>query len=102
DNSCHVCPPSTERKSAASSTPANTVSGSVNDGSRCQTRANSQGCCVPSYHGWVPGVPSYANSLPTASHVLPPSSERWITCPNHPLDCDAYSRSGSTGEPLRW
>ena len=24
----------------------------------CQTRLNSQGCCVPSYHRWVPGVPS--------------------------------------------
>ena len=29
------------------------VSGSVSDGSRCQTRLNSQGCCVPSYHWWV-------------------------------------------------
>ncbi len=25
-------------------------SGSLNDGSRCQTRLNSHGCCVPSYH----------------------------------------------------
>src|SRR3989442_7200355 len=42
----------------ASSTPAYTVSGSVRDGSRCQTRLNSQGCCVPSYH-WcgVRGLP---------------------------------------------
>src|SRR3990172_7292933 len=39
---------------------------------------------------------------PGASHVLPPSLERWITCPNQPLVCDAYSRFGSTGEPLRW
>src|SRR5580704_3990841 len=53
DTSCHDCPPSVERKSAASSTPAYTVFGSVSDGSRCQTRLNSQGCCVPSYHWWV-------------------------------------------------
>src|SRR2546425_8368116 len=47
-SSCHVCPPSVERNKAASSTPAKTVSGSVRDGSRCQTRLNSHGCCVPS------------------------------------------------------
>src|SRR5205085_2068318 len=69
---------------------------------RCQTRANSQGWGVPSYHWCVPGIPSYTNWLPTGSHVLPPSSERWITCPNQPLDCEAYSRFGSTGEPLIW
>jgi hypothetical protein len=28
------------------------------DGPRCQTRANSQGCGVPSYHWWVPASPS--------------------------------------------
>ena len=28
------------------------------DGSRCQTRLNSQGCGVPSYHWCVPGSPS--------------------------------------------
>src|SRR5579872_887381 len=101
-SSCHVRPASTERNKAASSTPAQTVSGSVSEGSRCQTRANFQGCCVPSYHWCEPGIPSYANSLPTGSHVLPPSFERWISCPNHPLDCDAYSRLGFTGEPLTW
>lgn len=95
-------PPSTERKSAASSTPAWMVSGSVSDGSRCQTRANSHGCGVPSYHWCVPGTPSYWNSLPTGSHVVPPSSERWISCPNQPMDCDAYSRAGSAGEPVMW
>jgi hypothetical protein len=41
------------------------------------------------------------NWLPIAVHVLPPSSERWITCPNQLLDWDAYSRSGSAGDPLR-
>src|SRR5207244_1719163 len=82
-----VRPPSVERKSAASSTPANTVSGSVSEGSRCHTRANSQGCCVPSYHWCVPGTPSYVNSLPTGSQVLPPSSERWTTWPCQPVDC---------------
>src|SRR5258707_8531309 len=25
-----------------------------------------------------------------------------MTCPNQPLHCDAYSRFGSAGEPLRW
>src|SRR5712692_4437864 len=78
------------------------MSGSVSDGSRCQTRANSQGCGVPSYHRCVPGTPSYTNLLPTGSQVLPPSLERWIIWPNQPLVCDAYSRFGSAGEPLRW
>src|SRR5487761_843160 len=36
---------------------------------------------------------------PGASHVLPPSFERWITWPNQPLDCEAYSRLRSAGEP---
>ena len=57
---------------------------------------------MPSYHWCVPGTPSYLNLLPTGSHVLPPSFERWIICPNQPLDCDAYSRFGSTGEPFKW
>src|SRR4026208_2450521 len=48
--SCHVCAPSVLRTSAASSTPAYTTSGSVSDGSRCQTRLNSHGCGVPLYH----------------------------------------------------
>src|SRR5258705_13549661 len=96
-SSCHVVPPSLERNSPASSTPAYTVSGSAREGSRCQTRLNSQGCCVPSYH-WcvvsglpVCGVTSYTNLLlsplgispgcgvtspPGASHVLPPSRDR--------------------------
>src|SRR5262245_61749393 len=67
--SCHDLPPSVERKSAASSTPAYTVSGSFSDGSTCHTRLNSQGCWVPSYH-WcvVSGRPvstdvSYTNLL---------------------------------------
>src|ERR1043165_2799413 len=68
----------------------------------CQTRLNSHGRGVPSYHWGVPGTPSYANWLPTGSQVLPPSFERWISWPNQPLDCDAYSRLGSAGEPLRW
>src|SRR5437763_10512694 len=53
DSSCQSFPPLVERKIAASSTPAYTVSGSVSEGSRCQTRLNSQGCCVPSYHWCV-------------------------------------------------
>src|SRR5206468_5619379 len=68
-SSCHVLPPSLVRNSAASSTPAYTVSGSVRDGSRCHTRLNSQGCWVPSYH-WcvvrglpVSGEASYTNLL---------------------------------------
>jgi hypothetical protein len=65
------------------------VSGSVSDGSKCQTRANAQGLGVPSYHRCVPTSPSYASLLPTASHVLPPSSERWISWPNQEDDWDA-------------
>src|SRR2546428_3287060 len=121
ESSFQFSPPSVERKSAASSTPAYTVSGSVSDGSRCQTRLNSHGRCDPSYH-WcvVSGLPvsadaSYTNLLlspfgiwpgsmvippPGASHVLPPSQERWMICPNHPLDCDAYTRFGSAGGPF--
>src|SRR5436853_426459 len=48
ESSCQFFPPSFERNSAASSTPAYTVSGSVTEGSRCHTRLNSHGCCVPS------------------------------------------------------
>src|SRR5215468_10590301 len=48
ESSSQVLPPLLEMNSAASSTPAYTVSGSVNDGSRCHTRLNSQGCCEPS------------------------------------------------------
>src|SRR5262249_44754065 len=88
-SSCHDAPPSTVRNIAASSTPAYTMSGSVRDGSRCQTRLNSQGCCVPSYHWWVPVGPSYWNSLLTGCQVLPPSREVWIICPNQPLHCEA-------------
>src|SRR5688572_26665934 len=66
ESSFQFCPPSVERKSAASSTPAYTVSGSVSEGSRCQTRLNSHGRCEPSYH-WcvVSGVVfvSYTNLL---------------------------------------
>src|SRR6185437_14289855 len=68
-SSCQLFPPSVERKIAASSTPAYTVSGSLSDGSKCHTRLNSHGCCVPSYH-WcvVSGLPvgpdvSYTNLL---------------------------------------
>src|SRR5262244_2974947 len=54
------------------------MSGSVSDGSRCQTRLNSQGCGVPSYHWCVPGTPSYTNVFPTGSHVWPPSVQRLV------------------------
>jgi hypothetical protein len=57
---------------------------------------------VPSYHWWVPGTPAYTNSFPTGSQVLPPSSERWMICPNQLDDCDAQMRSGCAGEPARW
>src|SRR6202011_5326381 len=111
-----------ERNSAASSTPAKTTSGSLSDGSRCHTRLNFQGCCVPSYHWWVVsgfpvsgevsstnlllspwGMPSGVvvgspGGVPGWCHVFPPSSERWMICPNQPLDCDAYRRFGSMGE----
>ena len=42
------------------------------------------------------------NLFPTGSQVLPPSFERWMTCPNQPLHCDAYKRFGSAGDPLTW
>jgi hypothetical protein len=32
----------------------------------------------------------------TGSRLLPPSRERWITCPNQPLGCDAESRSAAS------
>src|SRR3984885_9346812 len=102
ESSSQVCAPSVERNNAASSTPAYTVSGSVSDGSRCHTRLNSHGCGVSSYHLCVPGMPSYTNLFPTGSHDLPPSFDRWISCPNHPLDCEAYSRFGSAGDPFTW
>src|SRR5512146_1685722 len=89
ESSVHDLPPSVVLNIAASSTPANTVSGSVSDGSRCHTRLNSHGCGVPSYQRCVPATPSYTNLLSTGAHVLPPSSERWMSWPNHPLLCDA-------------
>src|SRR5207249_11595404 len=99
--------------------PANAVYGSVSDGSMCQMRLNSHGCCYPSYNLCVPTSPSYTNMLlsplgipsavikssgfvPGGFHVLPPSSERWMICPNQPLVCDAKMRFGSAGDPLRW
>src|SRR5262249_26697150 len=122
-SSCQFWPPSLEKNKAASSTPAYTVLASVGEGSKCHTRLNSQGCCVPSYH-WcvVRGLPvsaevSYTNLLLSpagipvgstvtppagASQVLPPSLERWMTCPNQPLVCGAYGRFGSAGDLLRW
>src|SRR5260370_20345159 len=101
-SSAQVWPASSDLKMAASSTPAYTVSGSFSDGSRCQTRLNSYGWGEPSYQVCGPTAPSYANWLPAVSQVLPPSLERCITWPNQPLDWEAYSRSGSAGEPLRW
>src|SRR5665213_2804203 len=49
ESSLQLLPPSVVLNNAASSAPAYTVSGSVSDGSRCQTRLNSHGCGVPSY-----------------------------------------------------
>src|SRR3954462_8386809 len=88
-SSVQVAPASVVLNIAASSTPATTVSGSVSDGSRCQTRLNSHGCGVPSYHWCVPGTVAYSNLLPTGSPVLPPSSDRCISCPCQPVPCDA-------------
>jgi len=31
--------------------------------------------------------------------VVPPSSERWINCPNHPVDCDAKIGCGQQENP---
>src|SRR5687768_4120802 len=49
--------------------------------------------------GVVVGSPG---GVPGWYQVLPPSSERWMICPNQLLVCDAYSRFGSAGDPLRW
>src|SRR4051794_15558978 len=65
-SSFHVLPPSVVLKIAASSTPAKTVLGSLSEGSRCQTRLNSHGCWLPSYHLWLVSafaVASYTNLL---------------------------------------
>src|SRR6202012_5970188 len=43
ESSVQELPPSVDLKRAASSAPAKTVSASVSEGSRCQTRLNSQG-----------------------------------------------------------
>jgi hypothetical protein len=50
------------------------------------------------------GIPSadFVMPPPGAAHVLPPSSERWMTWPNQLLDCDAYTRCGSLGDPFTW
>src|SRR5579859_7008419 len=101
-SSCQLLPASVDLKRAASSTPAYTVSASVSDGSRCHTRVKSYGWSLLSYHLWVLMAPSYLNSLPAGCQLLPPSSDRCTTCPNQPRDCEAYSRFGSTGEPLTW
>jgi hypothetical protein len=50
--------------------------------------------------GLLPGA--MAGAPPGGSQLLPPSSERWIIWPNHPLVCDAYSRFGSAVEPFTW
>ena len=52
--------------------------------------------------GGCRGRSAYSNLLPTGSQVLPPSFERWINWPNQLVLCDAYTRSGSAGDPLRW
>src|SRR5437660_9870069 len=90
-SSLQVLPPSGDSNRAASSTPAYTFSGSLREGSRCHTRLNSHGCGEPSYHLCVPVAPSERSWLPAASHALPPSSARWSTWPNQPLDCRASS-----------
>jgi hypothetical protein len=50
---------------------------------------------VQGHHGWKIADnrrPSVTGVVVRALHDLP----------NHPLDCDAHSRFGSTGELLRW
>src|SRR5579883_203210 len=78
-SSCQLAPPSVERNMAASSTPANTVSGSVSEGSRCQTRLNSHGCGVPSYQWCVRGGRSKRILLPTGTH-------QWYDGTPHPWE----------------
>jgi hypothetical protein len=68
--------------------PAYTVSGSVSDGSKCQTRLNSHGCGVPSYH-CACRHPFVRKIVAGRFPVLPPSFERCTTWPNQLLDCEA-------------
>src|SRR5690606_16430628 len=104
-----LLPPSVDLNSAASSTPAYTVSGSCGEHSRCHTRLNSHGCGEPSYQRCVVSgafAVSYAKmwlsaigkpfgvttaspgGVPGRVQVLPPSSERWMIWPNHEVFCD--------------
>ena len=46
--------------------------------------------------------PEAKRPAPSPRQPAPPSSERWMTWPNQPLDCDAYSRPGSAGDPFTW
>src|SRR3989441_510318 len=82
-SSSQVLPPSLVWNSPASSTPAYTASGSVSDGSRCQTRLNSQGCCVPSYH-WcvVSGLP--VDVSPQTGKPL--TTHQWYDGTQHPWE----------------
>ena len=55
----------------------------------------------------LPGTPSGVvvgspAGVPGWCQDLPPSSERWMICPNQPLDCDTKIRFGSTGDPFMW
>src|ERR1051325_2370813 len=52
--------------------------------------------------GIPPGPIKSSGFVPGGCQVLPPSSERWMICPNQPLVWDAKMRFGSAGEPLRW
>ena len=101
DSSCHVWPASVDWKSAASSTPANTVSGSsaTARGARrartptgaacrrttgaCRERRRTRTRCRPS---------------PSSCRRRPSAGSTW---PCQPVDCDAYSRSGSTGDAVQ-
>jgi hypothetical protein len=87
-SSCQVAPPSVRAEQGGVLDAGVDRVGSVSDGSRCQTRLNSHGCCVPSYHWCVPGR-RRSELVADRRPGLPPSSERWISWPNQPLDCEA-------------
>ena len=73
-------------------------SGSVSDGSRCQTRLNSHGCCVPSYHwcvvsGFGGGVVDELVAL-ALGHAVGSRGRLAGRCPAGPMSCRRRRSAG--------
>src|SRR5207247_951569 len=93
-----VVPPSSERKAPAAEMATYIRRGLLgSSGAVCRHIPPWPDCLLSPL-----GAPSalVSNPPPGVSHVLPPSQERWMICPNHPLDCDAYSLFASAGDPF--